>query len=718
VAFDTRVGTVEACATCHRIAGTPDQWSRAEHGKAAGNVCLDCHMPLIERPVALGEPPRPVRSHLFPASRSDTQVRRAYAYDASIEGDEVIVRITNKGAGHNFPTATRQRAVESLIVVRDEQGNEVSRSRMVCCYPYASELAPHQLTLPISTQIPSGQTREHRLPLKVASGTVECSLFFKLYRPIEDDHPTLARKLEERRIAFDGVTPSAKPVDEAAEVGFSAPEASLDEALSPAGLVNVARPAPDTGEVRIPEGSGPEDLKQLIALLEFHLPEARARARERLVELGPVAWPALVAALGHWSNETFNQAEEILERIGAPVAPALRETLRSDQLYVRVHAREVLSRIGFPGDRDAYLAELEHGLSLSNPLDRRSSALALGELGDPAAVMVLRTHLDDPDWDVVAAVARSLAALDDREAVPAIERALTRASFVESRRDLAVALGLLGSAAGVPALLEGLDDPDELEREVSFECFFSISGVHLGFEPAAPEGERLEALARLQSWWEEKGGPGILRRPRRIDQRTRQRAWEMVEALGGGSDTVSGDDDGVLLEELIALGEDAMPALIEGLTFPPGFALKHALVCQALGRIGSRDSAPFLAGALRDPVPMVSEWACWALEGTGDPATITQIRRYEYRIPSLCRSAGGSVDRAMQDRLYARAARTRLMLGDESARTSLVDLLLSDDLTARQSAIEALAEKYDDRRGYDPEADLPARREAAQHWRE
>ena len=195
-AFDPRVGTVEACASCHRIAGTPDQWSRAERGKAAGNVCLDCHMPLVERPVALGEPPREVRSHVFPASRSDSQVRRAYAYDAAIEGDEVVVHIKNKGAGHNFPTATRQRAVESLIVVRDEQGNEVSRSRMVCRYPYASELAPHQMTLPLSTQIPSGKTREHRVPLKVASGTVECSLFFKVYRPSADSDPELARVLE------------------------------------------------------------------------------------------------------------------------------------------------------------------------------------------------------------------------------------------------------------------------------------------------------------------------------------------------------------------------------------------------------------------------------------------------------------------------------------------------------------------------------------------
>jgi len=717
-AFDGRVGEVEACASCHRIAGTPDQWSRAEHGKAAGSVCLDCHMPLVERPVAVGEPPRLVRSHVFPASRSDAQVRRAYAYEATIEGDEVVVHLRNKGAGHNFPTATRQRAVESLVVVRDEEGNEVSRSRMVCRYPYASELAPHQMTLPISTQIPSGKTREQRVPLKVASGTVECSLYFKLYRPIADENPTLSRELEDVRLSFAGVTPSEKPVTDTPDVGFPAPEANLDEALSPAGLVNVARPKPGSGEVTIPEGSTPEDLKRLIALLEFHLPEARARAGDRLVALGPLAWPSLIDALGHWSNETFTEAAKLLVRCGAPVAPSLTAALHSEALYVRIHAREVLARLGFPGERAAYRAEFERELALPAALDRRGAAVALGELGDPAAAPALRACLDDPDWDVVAGAARSLAALDDRAAVPALERTLARARFVETRREIALALGTLGSGAGVPVLLDLFDDADELERMLAFETFFAITSVHLGYEPGAAEFERLEAVARLQSWWEREGGAAVLRRPRRVGARTRAATWEMVEQLGGGTDTVEGADDAALLDELVAYGPDALPALIEGLTFPPGFTSKRALVCQALGRIGDPDAAPFLAGALRDPDPLVSEWACWALERTRDPATLAQVRRYAYRIPSLCRTPDGGVDRAAVDRLYARAARTRLGLGDESARATLVDLLLSDELSARQIAIDALAQQDHDRRDYDPEAGPAARREAALRWRQ
>jgi hypothetical protein len=177
-AFDPRVGEVEACASCHRNHGTPYQWERAPKGKASGNVCVDCHMPTAVRPIAVGGEVREVRTHVFPASRSLSQLEKAYSYSAAIDGSEVVVSITNDGAGHNFPTELKQRAVESLVVVRDESGREVARSRMTFRDPYKR---PYGLTLPVNTQIPSGETREHRVPLGVASGTVECELHFKLY---------------------------------------------------------------------------------------------------------------------------------------------------------------------------------------------------------------------------------------------------------------------------------------------------------------------------------------------------------------------------------------------------------------------------------------------------------------------------------------------------------------------------------------------------------
>lgn len=97
-----------------------------------------------------------------------------------------------------------------------------------------------------------------------------------------------------------------------------------------------------------------------------------------------------------------------------------------------------------------------------------------------------------------------------------------------------------------------------------------------------------------------------------------------MERLGGGTDTVPGADDAALPDELVGYGAEALPALFEGLTFPTGFAEKRALVCEALGRIGDPGAAPYLASALSDSSPLVSEWACWALEAS---TTATRSQR-------------------------------------------------------------------------------------------
>ncbi|MCA8949488.1 MAG: hypothetical protein KDE27_08285, partial [Planctomycetes bacterium] len=352
-AFEPEVASVNHCATCHRIAGTPNQWSHAAHGKQAGNECVDCHMPLIRRPVAVGQPPRAVRSHLFPASSNESQVRRAYDYDARVEGNEVVVRITNSGVGHNFPTANRQRGVESLIIVRDRDGTEIARSRLVCRYPYASELTPHQLTAPRGSQIPSGKSSEHRVPITVADGTVECRLYFKLYRPSPDTDPHLSRCLESRRLPFTDVTPSTAAVVAEQEVFHAGGATTLEDFFDPRGFANTPHGPPSSAPVEIPAGDDAHELDVLAGMLEAHLPEVRARATARLVERFPASAPALVQALGRWSNESFNGAIKAFRSIGARAVPTLREALGSDQLYIRCHARELLSGLFLADDREA-----------------------------------------------------------------------------------------------------------------------------------------------------------------------------------------------------------------------------------------------------------------------------------------------------------------------------------------------------------------------------
>ena len=92
-------------------------------------------------------------------------------------------------------------------------------------------------------------------------------------------------------------------------------------------------------------------------------------------------------------------------------------------------------------------------------------------------------------------------------------------------------------------------------------------------------------------------------------------------------------------DALVAMGDDAVPALVIGLKYPAGFDTKRALICECLGIIASPEAAPALSAALRDPVLAVTAWACWALERIRDPATSDAVRRYQDRLLSLA-SAG------------------------------------------------------------------------------
>lgn len=711
-AFHPEVGTVEACASCHRNHGTPYQWALAPAGKAAGKDCIDCHMASVLRPVAVGQPAKRVRSHVFPGSRSESQLRRAYAYEPRLDGNEVVVRIENRGAGHNFPTELKQRSVESLIIVRDADGQEVARSRMVFRDPYKR---PYGLELPVNTQIPAGQSREHRVPLTVAAGTVTTELHYKLYFPIEDNHPELARQLETRTLPFSGVEPSTKAVESEPEVKVVVPEGITVQEAGLADLVDYARPPIGTVAVDIPAGDDEAAIGRLIDLFQFPVPEANIAARDRLVAIGVKAVPQLITALGSWDNKTFNQAMAVLRRIGAPAAPAVLAALDHAQLFVRIHARMVVAETGFGRD-GAAIAPLLRGLQSTQALDRSSAIETLAELNATAQIPAIRAGLGDADPDVVRAAAGALAELGDRDAVPALVEALARMPWVETRRDVAVALALLGSTAGIPTLLAGLDLPDDLIREDYFEALFLVTGRHLGYDPLAPRPDRLEGIARLQQAWAEGGGTSWLRRLELPDHKTDHDAFKIVEQLGGGTGLTPGGQDAEILNKLIGLGERAVPALVRGLKFPAGFAEKRARICEALGQIGSRDSVPALMATLRDPVISVAAWACWALERPADPESVAALTRYRDRLLSLAAAGKLPATAGSLDRLLAQASRTRLLAGDRRASQELVDLLLSADPAARKTAIDGLVRKYGDARGYDPEASDAERRAAAERW--
>lgn len=714
-AFDPRVGTVDACASCHRNHGTPFQWATAVNGKESGRTCVDCHMEKIERPVAVGEAPRLVRSHVFPGARSTTQIARAYAYEAHIDGNEVVVAITNKGAGHNFPTELKQRSLESLVVVHDAAGKEIARSRMVFRDPYKR---PYGLTLQVNTQIPSGETREHRVPIAAATGSVTCELHFKQYFPIEDHHPDMSRRLELVELPFDGLTPSTKPVESAPEVAVVTPDSIDPEKAGIANLVDYAHPAIGKVDVDIPQGDSQADIDKLIQLFQFPVVLANVEARKRLTQLGVKAVPSLVTAMGSWDNKTWNQAMAVLEAIGEPAGPAVAKALEHEELYVRLHACELLARMGWKQDRPAILASFKKALSRANALDRSHAAQTIGQLHLEELEGDLERGLADADPDVVRACARALAHLGVKSAVPRLKEALANAYWDETKRDLAESIARLGDASGIPVLLEGLSHEDDLIRESFFEALFNVTGLHFGYEALAPREERLASIARWQAFWAKEGGVEKLRPAPSVPWKINSEARKIVDAFHGSDGSVPSIDDTKARERLIELGEKAVPALSTlGLKYAPGFAEKRAQICSVLGEIRHPDAVPALIATLRDPVLAVSAWACNALERIGDREALPALRRYHQRLLSLRAQGAIPQSAGSPDDLVAQACKARLKLGDERAIEELVTLFLSQDAAAATTAAYALRERLGGDLNVAPDAPREERAAWVRAWR-
>lgn len=715
-AFDPRVGEVDACAVCHKNHGTPYQWEESPNGKKAGRTCISCHMERIKRPVAIGGPVRRVYSHRFPGARDERQVKRAYDYEAKVDGNEAVVTITNSGAGHNFPTELRQRSVESLIVVRDPEGKEIARSRKVFRDPYRR---PYGMILPTNKQIPSGEERVHRVPLGIKDGTVECELHYKFYFPIEDNHPQLARRLEKRQLVFTGITPNPAKVESDYYPLVATPEGIDATQASPSDLGELAQTVVGTVAFTIPEGDSPEVIQELVDLFNFQMPEANRKAMSRLVEIGAPAVPALIEALGSWDNKTFGKSMTTLQKIGGPAVPLVRAGIKHDNLYVRVHCRRLLGELPVPADREVFIEEVAEGLNAKNAMDRWTTITLLGQLLARDKAPIIRNFLNEFDPDIVRAAALALAELDDRDSVIAIEAAMRRSTFVEMHIDLAGVLARLGSTAGIPLLLANLDYEDELIREKCFEQFVRITGEHMGYELTDLHERRLDALGKLQAWWHKNGSSFQPRDWPRPDIATDRAAFHLVKTLGGGAGLVpAAEDDAATIDRILANGTDALPALIRGLKYPPGFAGKRASILATLQRLGDRRAAPFVLPILRDPVFGVAHWAASALEQVGDRDCLPGLRRFEARVRQAAQLGKLPASIPSGDPLIASSARSRLMLGDKDARTDLVALLTSENATARLTAIGALEQKFGERRGYDPDAAAGERLKAAQRWAE
>jgi hypothetical protein len=119
---DMREATINFCGVCHNLHGTHLEFMGSRYYRD-GMTCLSCHMAEeVVAPVVTGGPSKPRRSHRFPGAHSTEMLRKAMTVVASQEGDRIVARVVNRGAGHRVPTDARHRAIRLKIAFLDAYG--------------------------------------------------------------------------------------------------------------------------------------------------------------------------------------------------------------------------------------------------------------------------------------------------------------------------------------------------------------------------------------------------------------------------------------------------------------------------------------------------------------------------------------------------------------------------------------------------------------------
>ena len=174
--FDPNFRTAQPCFRCHNVVSGPAQFynvgpcgTYAEYeGKyfmqERGFICQSCHMPEIDRPVAVNGPIRRGRQHLWRGGHDPGMIQRAVAVQVKADapspkpGDRLGITLTliNAGAGHKIPTGDPDRHFTVEFSVVDRQGNVLDRQsstmgRWILWQPAIVELYDNRL-LPLASR--------------------------------------------------------------------------------------------------------------------------------------------------------------------------------------------------------------------------------------------------------------------------------------------------------------------------------------------------------------------------------------------------------------------------------------------------------------------------------------------------------------------------------------------------------------------------------------
>lgn len=391
------------------------------------------------------------------------------------------------------------------------------------------------------------------------------------------------------------------------------------------------------------------------------------------------------------------------------------------ELLVRLGGRVVPVLLG-------YLHDADHDL-------RKLVVDALGALGGDEALQGLVQALSDPDSNVAAAAAEALGMAGNALLVPELLQHLEKNHEPFFRFNVLAALGRIGVAGPLPAVIRQLANQDILRRAV-YECLGKIGGdpeaVELLLEgalshlPSVREAA-VSSLAKVLQHLAPAEQDGVSERLRVLADQglVKQLTFLFSSANPALHDAVvvilgcMADPRGARLlfhaltnerlaagaqQALKATGEQAIVAAIAFFSETDNPA-ERAAVCTFLGAQGDRQAVETIRRALLDPVPEVRAAAVSAAARLNDhelptlvsgllydedaavrEAALTALRRYADIAPDLIAAAAQQMADAAVIEQRKGAALLFAALHDDQR---IACLLKDEDATVREAAARA-----------------------------
>ena len=269
----------------------------------------------------------------------------------------------------------------------------------------------------------------------------------------------------------------------------------------------------------------PPKMVEVPEVVEKHVADA-LRATEKRLD------GAITAASRGTQDELQKSLEARLTKHGATVrdatAEAMDERLRlnSDELNKRIRLNNDLimkihSRIadivewkaGIQREADQLRRDLEAAKErqpVPAPPPAEPTPATPAEPEQPAVDENREKEIDrwikrlrDADEDIVFSATIELARLKALRATPHLVDVLKKHKDFYARLGAATALGEIQSVEAVPALIEALNDRDDLVRTAASEALHRITGQDFNFVSGLTKNERIRIQKKWRAWWKD-----------------------------------------------------------------------------------------------------------------------------------------------------------------------------------------------------------------------